>query len=184
MTDEQIIALYWDRDPRAIEATDEAYGIKLQRLAEQMLSAPQDAEECVNDTYLGAWNTIPPTKPERLFAYLAGICRHLVLNRIDWQNAQKRRATVVELTRELELCIPNPREEQRQTGEEIGQALSAFLRTMPEDTRRVFLRRYWYADGVKDIATRYHISESKVKTMLFRTRNKLREYLEKEGISL
>lgn len=184
MTDAQIIDLYWERDPHAIEVTDETYGAKLQRLAQQMLSTEQDAEECVNDTYLGAWNTMPPTRPERLFAYLAGLCRHLVLNRIDWLNAQKRRATVVELTRELELCIPNPQEEQRHRSEEIGQALTAFLRTLPEDARRVFLRRYWYGDGVRDVAERYHISESKVKVMLFRTRNKLREYLEKEEISI
>lgn len=184
MGDAEIIQLYWERDPHAIEMTDEMYGGKLRRLAGNMLPTPEDAEECVNDTYLGAWNTIPPTKPTHLFAYLARLCRNVSLNRIDWLNAQKRKATMVELTRELEMCIPSPDDERRQNSEEIGRVLSDFLRTLPQETRQVFVRRYWYADSVRDIAKRYQLGESKVKTMLFRTRNKLRDYLESEGIPL
>ena len=184
MKDAEIVRLFWERDARAIEATADLYGSKLNRLAGHMLPTPQDAEECVNDTYLGAWNTIPPTKPENLFSYLARLCRNLALNRIDWLNAQKRKTIVVELTRELDMCIPNPDDQRRQDSRELGQVLSAFLHTLPEEARRVFVRRYWYADPVRDIAARYRMSESKVKTLLFRTRNKLRDYLEREGISV
>lgn len=184
MEDVQIIDLYWARDTQAISATEEKYGGKLQHIAEHIVYVREDAQECVNDTYLGAWNTMPPRRPSCLFAYLAKICRNLACNRLDWKNAKKRRADVVELTEELALCIPNPQEERRRESEEIGAALSAFLRGLAEEKRLVFMRRYWFADSVKEIAQRYGIGESKVKTMLFRTRKELRDHLESEGIWL
>ena len=184
MEDYRIIDLYWERNAQAITVTEEKYGGKLHHIAQNILYVREDAEECVNDTYLGAWNTMPPKRPNYLFAYLAKICRNLACNCLDWKNAKKRRAEVVELTDEMELCIPNPEEDRRRDGEEIGAALSAFLRNLAEEKRLVFMRRYWFADSVSDIAKRYHISESKVKTMLFRTRKELRTYLEREGIWL
>lgn len=184
MEDKEIIDLYWERNSYAITMTQKKYGGKLHHIAENIVYIHEDAEECVNDTYLGAWNSMPPKRPDYLFAYLAKICRNLCCNCIDKKTAKKRKADLVELTRELELCIPNPQEERRQEAEEIGVALSEFLRKLPVEKRLVFMRRYWFADSVKAIARRYHMSESKIKTMLFRVRNELRVYLESEGIWL
>jgi len=144
----------------------------------------EDAEECVSDTYLNAWNAIPSERPDHLFAYLARVCRNLALDRLDWKNAKKRQAHVVALTAELEACIPDPWRERQLSGQEIGAALTAFLQGVPEDQRLIFLRRYWYGDSIRDIAGRYGFTESKVKTTLLRTRSRLRDYLEKEGITV
>lgn len=184
LNDEQILDLYWARDDAAIERTSEKYGGQLERLADRMLRAKEDAEECVNDTYLGAWNSIPPTRPVHFFAYLAKLCRSLICNKLDWMNAGKRRAELLPLTDELAACIPDPVSDRVLDAKELGAALSAFLRTLPQESRVIFLRRYWYTESVKEIADRYGISESKVKTTLFRVRQKLRTYLEKEEIAI
>lgn len=184
MEDSSIVELYWERDERAVDATAEKYGEKLFHLAENMLHAREDAEECVNDTYLRTWNSIPTNRPDRFFAYLAKICRNLALNRIEHMNAKKRAADVMEFSAELEMCIPDPSDGRRVDSEEIGKALSDFLRTLPKQQRLIFMRRYWYSESVKAIAQRYGISESKVKTTLFRTRTRLRKYLEREDITL
>lgn len=182
MEDLQIIELFWNRDDGAIPAVQEKYGAQLQHLANQLLQSGQDAEECVNDAYLNVWNAIPPERPRCLYAYLARVCRNLALDRLDWRNARKRRAEVVSLTLELENCIPDSRREQQPSGRELGTALTAFLQRQPREARLVFLRRYWYGESIRDIARRYGFTESKVKTTLLRTRNRLRAYLEKEGI--
>lgn len=106
LEDEKILALYWARDTAAIQETGVKYGERLLRLSGRMLPAREDAEECVNDTYLGAWNAIPPTRPAHFFAFLAKLCRNLACNRLDWLNAAKRRAEVVSLTEELAACVP------------------------------------------------------------------------------
>lgn len=184
MEDQQIIELFWNRDGGAIPAVQEKYGDKLMALAERLLGSREDAEECVNDAWLNVWNAIPPERPRLLFAYLASVCRNLAFDRLDWKSAQKRSADVVELTAELETCIPDVRRERQPDGREIGAALTAFLQGQPQEARLVFLRRYWYGDSIRDIALRYGFTESKVKTTLLRTRNRLRAYLEKEGISV
>lgn len=184
MEDAQIIQRFWARDQAALQETERKYGARLCQLAMRILSNHEDAEECVSDTYLQAWRTIPPQRPEHLFAYLAKLCRFNAFGKLDWQNAKKRKAEIVELTAEMECCIPNPGEAQRMEGAEIGRLLSSFLKALPQESRLIFLRRYWYADSILAISQRYGISESKVKTNLFRTRNKLRAYLEREGISL
>lgn len=185
MEDSSIVELYWERDERAVDATAEKYGEKLFHLAENMLHTREEAEECINDTYLRTWNSIPSNRPERLFAYLAKICRNLALNRIERMNAKKRSADIMELSAELEMCIPDANDDEKRTdSEEIGRALSNFLRSLPEQQRLIFMRRYWYSESIKTIAQRYGISESKVKTTLFRTRTGLRKYLEREDISL
>ena len=163
MTDSQMIALFWERNEDAIRETDAVYGRRLYLLADQILRSAQDAEESVNDTYLKAWETIPPQRPNYFFAYLAEI---------------------VELTREMEGCIPDDSIQLQLDGEELAEILNRFLEGLPKDSRLIFLRRYWYADSVAEIAARYRISQSKVKTQLHRTRNKLRMFLEKEGISV
>lgn len=184
MTDAQIIALFWDRDEEAIRQTHAVYGQRLHRLADQILRSPQDSEESVSDTYLKAWETIPPQRPAFFYAYLAKICRNFALGRLEMQSAAKRNAQIVELTREMELSIPDPAHQRALEGDQIGELLNRFLATLSRDNRLIFLRRYWYADSVAEIAARYRISESKVKTQLHRTRNKLRNYLAKEGITV
>lgn len=182
MEDRQIVDLFWNRDSGAIHAAGEKYSGRLMRLAERLLGSREDAEECVNDTYLNAWNAIPPERPALLFAYLSKICRNLAFDRLDWKNARKRQAEVIALTAELETCIPDSRREAAVDGREVGAALTAFLQGLPEDQRLIFLRRYWYGDSIQEIALRYGYTESKVKTTLLRTRTRLRKYLEKEGI--
>ena len=182
MTDAQILALFWARNEDAIQETDTAYGRKLYAISDKILRSPQDAEESVSDTYMRAWETIPPQRPNYFFAYLAKICRNLSLGRLEWNSAAKRNADVVSLTQEMEQCIPDRSHERRLEGEEIGQVLNRFLDSISLESRLIFMRRYWYTDSVQEIAARYNISQSKVKTQLHRTRNKLQLFLESEGI--
>ena len=184
MEDQNIIQLYWDRDEQAIRETDAAYGARLNGLAMRIVHVREDAQECVSDTYLTAWNTIPPQRPQYFFAYLAKICRNYCLGRLDWLNAAKRKAEVVALTREMELCIPDRNHERKLEGEELGKVLNRFLSTISRESRMIFLRRYWYADSIEEIARRYRFSQSKVKTSLHRTRSKLTAFLEKEGVTV
>ena len=182
MEDRKIIELFFARDEDAIRHTDEAYGRRLYRLADNIVCNGQDAEESVSDTYMKAWETIPPHCPQYYFAYIAKICRHFALDKLDWKNAAKRKAEVVSLTQEMELCVPDTRREQGMTGKELGMILSAFLRTLSQENRVVFLRRYWYGDTAAEIAARYGIREGAVQMRLSRTRAKLCTYLEKEGV--
>lgn len=182
MEDSKIIELFFARNEDAIRHTDDTYGRKLFMLADNIVKDHQDAEESVSDTYLKAWNTIPPQKPRHFFAYLAKICRNFALGRLDWKNAAKRKAEVVSLTDEMELCIPDDSRTAQMEGRELGRILDAFLRTLSPENRMVFMRRYWYVDTVAEIALRYGISESAVQMRLNRTRAKLCTYLEKEGI--
>ncbi len=182
MDDSQIIELYWARKEEAIACTEEVYGRKLYVLSDRILRSREDAQECVNDTYLNTWRAIPPTRPTYFFAFLASICRHLSLNRLDWNHAARRNGEVVSLSQEMELCIPDSRREQELEGRELGKLLDAFLETLPQESRLVFLRRYWYMDTIGEIGARYGMTESKVKMQLHRTRGKLRLFLEKEGI--
>ena len=182
MTDSQIIALFWERNEDAIQETDAAYGRKLYAVSDKILRSAQDAEESVSDTYMRAWDTIPPQRPNYFFAYLAKICRNCSLSRLQWNSAAKRNAEVVSLTQEMENCIPDRSYERKLEGEEIGRVLNAFLDSISLESRLIFMRRYWYTDSIAEIAARYSISEGKVKTQLHRTRNKLQLFLAKEGI--
>ena len=182
MNDDQIIQLYFDRSEQAIKETDTKYGGYCYSIAYNILTNPEDAEESVSDTYLETWKVIPPYRPKYFFAFLASICRHISLNRLDWKQAAKRKADVVSLTEEMELCIPDASHERAMRGREIGQLLDTFLESLPRDSRMIFLRRYWYADAIAEIARRYGMTESKVKMQLHRTKEKLRVFLEKEGI--
>ena len=181
MKDEQIIDLYFQRSEEAIRQTEAAHGHKLYTLAYRILCSREDAEESVSDTYLKAWDSIPPTKPTFFFAYLSKICRFICFGKLDWQNAAKRKAEMVELTAEMELCIPDSRQQLEAERRELGEVLNDFLGTLNEESRKIFMRRYWYADSIAEIAQRYGLGESKVKTRLFRARNDLRSFLEKEG---
>lgn len=182
MEDQQIIQFYWDRNEQAIQETETKYGKKLHNVACRILETYEDSQECVSDTYLAAWNAIPPQWPEYFFSFLAKICRNLSLGRLDWMNAAKRKAEVITLTREMELCIPDRGIDRKLEGKELGETLNRFLGTISRENRMIFLRRYWFADSVGEIAQRYGMTQSKVKTSLHRTRNKLSAFLNKEGI--
>lgn len=184
MEEKEIIQLYWERNEQAIRETESIYGGRLNALAYRIVSTHEDAQECVSDTYLAAWNSIPPQWPEHLFAYLAKICRNCALGRLDWLHAAKRKAEVVTLTREMEMCIPDSGLQRQAEAKALGAMMNRFLGGLSRESRIIFLRRYWYADSIAEIAKRYQISQSKVKTSLHRTRNKLTIFLEKEGIAV
>ncbi len=181
MTDEQIIQLYFERNEQALEETKNSYGKRLFALAKRILRNNEDSEECVLDTYLQAWNSIPPTKPKYFFAYLAKICRHNAFGKLDYAKAQKRSGITIELSHELLECIPGKLTEITLEEKELGRLINIFLAGLPQETRILFVKRYWFGDSIKEISRAYQIGESKVKTSLHRTRKKLRDYLEKEG---
>ncbi len=182
MEDGQIIELYFRRDEEAIRQTQLAYGSRLYNLSYRLLLRREDAEESVSDTYLKAWETIPPTRPVFFYAYLAKICRFLSMGKLDWNNAAKRKAEVVTLSDELACCIPDVSREQQLQSQELGALLNDFLATLSDENRRIFMRRYWYGESIGEIAQRFRLGESNVKTKLMRTRNALRAFLEKEGV--
>ena len=186
MEDSGIVDLYLARDERAIRETDGKYGKKLHTLSRRIVESDADAEECVSDTYLDAWNHIPPHEPRTyLFAFLARITRSASIDRCRRAMRQKRAAHVEELSLELESCIAAPDDFAcRADDREIAAALNGFLETLAPETRQMFLRRYWYADSIRDIARRFGCTEGRVKTVLFRTRAALRGYLCERGIAL
>ncbi len=182
--DSQIIDLFWERNEDAIRETAKAYGGRLYMLANHILRNRQDAEESVSDTYIQAWNVIPPQRPNYLFAFLASICRHMAFRKLDWLLSAKRNAEVVSLSEEMALCIPDEARAREVSGRELGQFLDRFLESLPQESRLLFLRRYWYGDTIAEIAARYGMGESKVKMRLSRTRDQLRRYLKKEEIAV
>lgn len=176
MDDTQILALLLARDEQGLKELELKYGKRLMRLARGILPE-EDALECVNDSYLAVWNSIPPNQPEYLFAYAAKICRNLALNRVEWEGATKRNAVVVELSEELSQCIPDNSVTVEQT--ELAQLIAAFLKTLPAEKRSLFIRRYWYGESVRELATSFGWREGKVKSILFRLRNQLWNELNK-----
>ena len=186
MKDNEIIELYWNRDEAAIAATDNTYGNYCYSIAYNILSNNEDAEECVNDTWLNAWKSIPPQRPNRLSTYLGKITRNLSLNRYKLLTAQKRGKGQVELAlSELEGCVPAQGNMEQITDEmALVNAIETFLRAQPRTERNIFIGRYWYLYPIRDLAGAYRMSESKVVSMLHRMRNKLKLHLEKEGICL
>ena len=186
VTDEQIVRLYLDRDEAAIQNTSAKYGSRLYSLANNILMDHASAEECENDTYYRAWNSIPPHEPKSyLFAFLARITRNLALDRCRSSSRQKRSAELINLSTELEQCIASPNDTECSVDRIVlADTISIFLTQLSRERRNVFLRRYWYMDSIKQIAKRYSISESKVKSALFRTRKELKGFLEKERFIL
>ena len=186
MDDRGIITLYLARNQRAVAETKEKYGGRLRLLGRRLIEDEETVEECENDTYLQAWNAIPPHQPwDYLFAFLGRIMRHAVLNACAARRCRKRAAALTELTAEMEQCIPSPSDTAGEVdGILLGEAVSAYLRTLPEEQRVMFLRRYWYFDSVREVARYCAASESKVKSALHRMREGLRTYLMKEGYQL
>ena len=183
MEDIEIISLYFERDERAISETDSKYGSRLHRLADNLL-AKEDGEECVNDTYLSAWNSIPPVRPVHFCAWLLKVLRNHIGHRLSRLNAAKRKAVVGELSDELLTCIPGGSVEEEIDMQELGHTLSAFLYSQNPDSRRMFILRYWFGESVREIADVTGSTESRVKVNLHRTRNRLREHLNREGYTL
>ena len=183
MEDKRIIELYWQRSEEAISQTASKYGAYCRSIAWNILCNSEDSEECVNDTYLRAWDTIPPQRPRGLQTFLGKITRNLSLDRWRRNHAQKRDSGVFLALEELEECVPGC---DGNMSEDIAvrDALNGFLDSLKPAHRKIFLRRYWYLSPVKEIAQDYGISESKVKMILLRTREKLKAHLESEGIVL
>ena len=181
ISDTELIRLYLARDDMAVRLTMKKYGSRLLHFALGFVGDKRDAEECVNDAYLKAWGSIPPHEPADLYAYLARICRFTAYDMIERRNAVKRGAQVVELTHEMEECIPDTSGKAEMSGAELTALLNDFLGKLKRDERSVFIRRYWFGESVSDIAGRFGFSESKVKTSLHRTREKLKKYLSKKG---
>ena len=187
--DNAVIDLFFARDEEAISCCSRKYGHSLRKISRNVVTDEELVKECENDTYMQAWNLIPPNEPRTyLFAFLARIIRSISLDVCRKNAAKKRMAVIRELSTELEECIPDRskgNDAERILGnKELGAVLSSWLRELPAEQRMMFVRRYWYMDSVRDIAKHIRASEGKVKSSLFRMRNKLREYLEKEGYEI
>ena len=184
MNDAEIIELYWNRSEFAIRETERKYGRLCRNIAANVLGCEEDVEECLNDTYLGVWNAIPPEKPVSLTAYICRIARNLALKKYEHASAAKRNAKASLSLDELEECIPGTDSPFFEEGELLVKTLNKFLRSLDPDSRNIFLRRYWHFDSIDDIARRYGVSKSKVTSLLFRARNKLKNELAEEGVAL
>ena len=186
MEDEKIIALYWNRNENAIKETKLKYGSYCHTIAHNILHSHEDAEECENDTYLDAWNTIPPQMPLRFGIFLGTITRRIALDRWRKKSADKRGGGEMAIPLcELEECVPDHKTiDEALEAQRLAEMLSYFLRELSEAECNMFIRRYFHFDAISQIAVRYGFTQSKVKMSLKRTREKLRDYLEKEGIYL
>lgn len=182
MEDEKILELYRVRSENAIEETAKKYGAYCTTIAANILLSPEDREECVSDTYLRAWNAIPPERPENLRMFLARITRNLAINRHKAMSAQKRNGEMTAVLEEMEECLTTGiTPEDHIQAKELGQAINRFLRTVSKRESNVFLRRYFFSESNTQIAERYGLTAGNVNVILLRTRRKLRDYLVKEG---
>lgn len=186
MEDLEIVGLYWARDENAVSETARKYGQYCRYIAYRILWNSEDSEECVNDTYLGAWRAMPDQRPVRLGAFLGKITRNLALNRWERYHAEKRGLGQTPLVLdELRECVPAPDQTAQMVDDlTLAGLLNRFLASLPKEKRKVFMRRYWYLSPVKEIAADYSMSESKVKMILLRARKSLKQLLKDEGISL
>ena len=184
MDDTQIVELYWARKESAIEETEAKYGSYCYSIAQNILQNQDDAEESVNDTWLNAWNSMPPHRPSVLSTFLGKLTRRISIDKWRRTTAKKRGDGQLPLVlAELEDCISDGKSIEEETERKLlAEIIAAFVKGLPETEQKVFLCRYWYMDSVSSIASRFRFSESKVKSMLFRTREKLRVRLEKEGL--
>ncbi len=181
MEDEAIIALFWSRSEEAVTQTAQKYGDLCRSIAQRIVLDAQDAEECVNDTYAALWDAIPPARPNPLSAYIAKITRNLAMKRITYHNSRKRSDYAAVSIHELEECIPaNGTPEEAVSEQQLAKAVEKFLSKEDHESRNMFLRRYWFYDSIAEIAKRFGVSESKVKSQLMRVRNRLKQYLIKE----
>lgn len=183
MQDSAIIELFFARDESAISRTAEKYGRKLFAVSENITGNREDADECVNDTYLAAWNSIPPTRPDNYYAYLCRIVRNISLDRVDRGRAKKRCAEVISFSSELEGILPDA-EVDPERAERLSGILDGFIRTLDADTRLMFVRRYFYGDSAENISKLTGIGENGIYARLFRARKRLKKLLMKEGFDI
>ena len=186
MNDSKIVDLYLARDEAAIKHTSDKYGDRLRHMANAILQDMSAAEECENDTYLRAWNAIPPHEPrDYLFMFLARINRNIALNLCKERQSLMRNAFICELSAEMEQCIPGADGPERQVDAIVlTETINQFLSTLSAEKRKIFVSRYWCLDSIETISRRYGLTQSNVKSILFRCRNQLRLFLNKEGYQL
>ena len=184
MEDYQIVDLYWQRSETAIKETDTKYGRMLKGISLSFVEVIEDAEECLNDTYLAAWQSMPSERPVYLGAFLSRIIRGLSIDRYRARHSKKR-CGVAALCEELTECIPDSTNvETEYDNSRLAEALSSFISALDETKRYVFIRRYYYSDSIETIAKTLNSGAGKIKSILHRTRNELRKYLEREGIAI
>ena len=186
MDDNGIIQLYWDRNDQAIRATSEKYGHYCKAIAKNILNNEEDAEECVNDTYLNAWNSMPTHWPEQLATFLGKITRNLSFNKYKHNHAEKRGSgEIVLVLDELIDCVSDTDNvEQIIDRQELIKAINSFVRSLSTEKRNIFVCRYWYADSVSEIAKDYGMLQGSVSKILERTRKQLKTYLMERGFEL
>lgn len=185
MDDNEIIDLFWERSEIAIKESEIKYGKLCKHIAMNILNSNEDAQECINDTYLGAWNAIPPYRPNVLAAFLCRITRNLALKKYDYNSAKKRDIKMQLPLEELEnYLLSASNVEEDYNAKYLAELMNCFLRTLTYEKRNIFIRRYWFFDSIADISNRFEISESKTKSILFRTRNELRSHIRKEGYTI
>ena len=177
MEDRDIIGLFFERDSSAIEESRRKYGAAMERTAKNILSDPQDSEECVNDAYLAAWNAIPPTRPDSLCAFVCRIARNLSLNRLRDLRRERRDRDMTLPLDELENCIPASRED----ASELAELLNGFLADLEESDRALFMGRYWFSYPVEELAAAVKLAPKTVYKRLCKTRERLRAYLAERG---
>lgn len=178
--------MFWNREERAIEVTAQLYGGYCTRIAFNITRNEEDAEECVNDSYLKVWNSIPTDRPEFFKPYIGRITRNTAISRYRQMHAKKRGSGETDLVfEELAECIPGGKDTEKELEDkEIAALISSFLRSEKEEARLLFVRRYWYSESITQLSSDFGFSESKVKSSLFRTRSALKKFLKKEGISI
>lgn len=183
MEDREILDLFFERSEQAIRELDRTYGAAVKKTAGNLLRSPQDVEECVNDAYLGVWNSIPPHRPDPLVSYVCRIVRNLAVSRLRSETAAKRNSSLDLVLDELEDCIPAKTDvEGELEARELAVSIDRFLDRLDYTDRYLFVRRYWFADPVHEIAAHTGLRENRVSVRLFRLREKLRKHLQKEGL--
>lgn len=181
MDEQEILQLFFARNEAALTAVSALFGHRLQRLAQNIVHNEQDALECVNDTYLALWNSIPPQRPEPFAPYAMRVCKNIAISLLRKQTAQKRSGYEVALD-ELSQAIGGDHPQAQLEAQELGRAIDRFLDTIQKENRVIFLRRYWYGDSIEQIAKAMGMRENMISVRLSRTRSKLKTYLQKEGL--
>lgn len=186
LQDEKIVELFWNREEAAIWESERQYGKYCYAIAFHVLRAREDSDECVNDTWLRAWNAIPPQRPKLLQAFLGRITRNLAFDRFRaWKTGKRGSGEILLVLEELEECVPAAQDTEETVEDwELERVLGRFLQSLPERDCGIFLERYWYSKSVREISRGYSLKESSIKSCLFRSREKLRVFLEEEGVRL
>lgn len=185
MEDSRIIELLFERSEQAIAALSEKYGPLCQKIAQNILNSREDAEECVNDAYLGVWNTVPPQNPDPLLSYVCRIVRNLAVKKYRYNTAQKRNGVYDIALDELAECFASPQTvETELESKEITRALDSFLATLDKESRVMFVRRYWYSYSIEELASLFGTGKHTVSVRLDRIRKKLKKYLAEKGVFL